>query len=141
LESKNSDVVRRAWEGAFNSRNGAAFVKMHSDEITYYDPTLPKPIRGKVELENWFDSLFMMFPDCKMEISKEYTLGDWVCAECVESGTMKGPIKHQAGEVAATGKSYKIGNVLVCRLEGGRIAEVRSFYNALDLMSQLGLNR
>jgi predicted ester cyclase len=80
-----------------------------------------------------------MFPDCKMEIARIYGVGDWVCAECIESGTMGGPIKHAGGEVPATGKFYKISNIIVCRMDGGKIAEVRCFFDVLDLMSQLGL--
>jgi predicted ester cyclase len=86
-----------------------------------------------------FEGIFKMFPDCKMEIGHTYTLGDWVCAECIESGTMKGPIKHSGGEVPPTGKAYKISNILVCRIEGGKIAEIRSFFDAVDLTTQLGL--
>jgi steroid delta-isomerase-like uncharacterized protein len=132
-------IVRDVWGKAFNKRDGNAFLQHHSETVVLYDPTLPKPLRGRVELSGWFDGLFEMFPDCKMEMKRVYGLGDWVCAECVESGTMKGPIKHAGGEVPATGRSYEIGTILVCRVDSGKITEVRVFYDALELMAQLGL--
>ncbi len=132
-------VVKDAWDDAFNRRDGERFVNLHSASVTFHDPTLPQPVRGRTELGKWFGGLFKMFPDCKLEIERVYGLGDWVCVECIESGTMKGPIRHPKGEVPPTGKSYRISAVLVCRIEGSNIAEVRAFYDVPDLMSQLGL--
>lgn len=139
VEKSAVEIVRKAWGEAFNKRDGDAFLKQHSENVILYDPTLPEPLRNRAELASWFTSLFEMFPDCKMQVVRVYGLGDWVTAECVESGTMKGPIKHAGGEVQATGKSYKIGTILVSRVHEGEIAEVRVFYDALDLMAQLGL--
>jgi steroid delta-isomerase-like uncharacterized protein len=132
-------TVSDAWGRAFNDRDEKTFLQHHSESVVMYDPTLPSPLRSRKELAGWFGGLFEMFPDCKMEVGRVYGLGDWVCAECVESGTMKGPIRHSGGEVPATGRSYNIDTVLVCRVEGGKISEVRVFYDALDLMAQLGL--
>jgi len=139
MENDSKKVLRNAWEVAFNNRDGSSFINLHSEDVTFHDPTFPKPIHGREELGGWFGDLFRMFPDCKMEVTKIYELGDWVCAECFESGTMKGAIRHPGGEIPPTGKRYRITNVLVCKVEAGEISEVRGFYDAIDLMGQLGL--
>lgn len=139
MQNQTIQVVKDAWGDAFNRRDSVHFASLHSESVVFHDPTLPQPLRGKTELGKWFDGLFKMFPDCKMEIRRAYGLGEWVCAECVESGTMKGPIRHPKGEVPPTGKSYQISAVLVCKVEGRSISEVRAFYDVVDLMSQLGL--
>ncbi len=139
MQSQSVQADRDAWGDAFNRRDKGRFTELHSESVVFHDPTLPQPIRGRADLGEWFDGLFKMFPDCRVEIDRVYGLGDWVCAECVETGTMKGPIRHPKGEVPATGKSFRMNLVVVCRVEGGRIAEVRGFYDVPDLMTQLGL--
>ncbi len=139
MQSQQVQLVKEAWGDAFNRRDASRFANLHTASVVFHDPTVPQPIRGRTDLERWFDGLFKMFPDCRLEIGRVYGMGEWVCVECVESGTMKGPIKHPKGDVPPTGKSYRISAVLVCKVEGRNIAEVRAFYDVVDLMSQLGL--
>jgi steroid delta-isomerase-like uncharacterized protein len=139
MQDTNTRLVREAWGEAFNDRDMEAFLDLHSEAVTFSDPTLPEPISGKGELEGLFLRLFEVFPDCRMEVVRVYGLRDWVCADCFESGTMKGPIKHPAGEIPPTGKPYRIGTILLCRIDGGRIAEVKLFYDLLELTTQLGI--
>ena len=42
-------------------------------------------------------------------------------------------------ESNSTGKSFKIQSSIICRLEGGRIGEVRIYFDVLGPMAQLGL--
>ncbi len=139
MQTQSAQLLKEAWSEAFNGRDKDRFVSLHSESVTFHDPTFPKPLHGRQELGEWFEGLFKMFPDCRMEVGRTYGLGDWVCAECIESGTMRGPIRHPKGEVAPTGRSYRINAVLVCRVDGGLISEVRGFYDAVELMTQLGL--
>ncbi len=131
--------VKDAWIDAFNKRDRERFTAAHAESVVFHDPTFPQPLLGRGALGTWFDGLFRMFPDCKLEASRVYGLEDWVCAECLESGTMKGPIKHPSGEVPPTGRRFGMDVVLVCRVEGGLITEVRDFYDVAGLMTQLGL--
>jgi steroid delta-isomerase-like uncharacterized protein len=140
MPDNNIKLVKEAWGEAFNKRDTKTFLDLHLEAVTFQDPTVPEPLHGSAELEGLFHGLFEVFPDCKIEVGRAYGMGDWVCAECVETGTMKGPIKHPGGEISATGKFYKISTILVCRVEGGRIAEVKIFYDLLDLTTQLGIN-
>jgi hypothetical protein len=52
---------------------------------------------------------------------------------------MKGPIHAGPKQIAATGKSFKIPSSIICKVEEGRIGEVRIYFDVLDLVAQLGL--
>jgi ketosteroid isomerase-like protein len=52
---------------------------------------------------------------------------------------MKGAIHAGLREIQPTGKSFKIPSSIICRVEGGRIGEVRIYFDVLGLMAQLGL--
>lgn len=59
--------------------------------------------------------------------------------EVEESGIMKGPIHAGLREIQPTGKSFKVPSSIICRVERGRIGEVRIYFDVLGLMGQLGL--
>jgi ketosteroid isomerase-like protein len=59
--------------------------------------------------------------------------------EVEETGTMKGAIHAGPREIQPTGKSLKIPSSIICRVDEGRIGEVRIYFDVLGLMAQLGL--
>lgn len=135
----NLTLVDRAWVDAFNNRDQDRFVSQHAEEVAMHDPTLREPVQGRTALGEWFHGLFEMFPDYKVEKTRLFGNGDWVCLEYIESGTMKGPIKGPSGNVPPTGKSFRSDCCVVCRVSGRKISEVRVYYDVLGLMGQLGL--
>jgi ketosteroid isomerase-like protein len=68
IPDRPATIVQEAWDEAFNNQDMPAFVNHHSEDVVYFDPTFPKPVRGRTELQAVFEGIFKMFPDCKMEI-------------------------------------------------------------------------
>jgi predicted ester cyclase len=96
-------------------------------------------LKGRLALDKMWTGLFNMFPDYQIRRVRSFGQDDWVCLEVEESGTMKGPIHAGPGEIQPTGKSFKIPSSIICRVEEGRIGEVRIYFDVLGLMGQLGL--
>ena len=96
-------------------------------------------MKGRLALDKMWTGLFSMFPDYQIRRVRSFGQDDWVCLEVEESGTMRGPIHAGPREVQPTGKNFKIPSSIICRVEEGRIAEVRIYFDVLGLMAQLGL--
>ena len=134
----NVRVVERAWVESINTRSKQDFLDLHLEYVTLYDPTLGS-VSGHSGLEKMWTGLFGMFPDYQIRKIRSFGQDEWVCLEVEETGTMKGPIHAGSREVKPTGKSFKLPSSIICRVDGGRIGEVRIYFDVLGLMTQLGL--
>jgi len=134
----NLRLVEQAWIDSINGKSQEEFLGLHAESVSLYDPTL-KAIKGKTALETMWKGLFSMFPDYEVRKVRSFGQDDWVCLEVEESGTMKGPIHAGPREIPPTGKSFKIPSSIICKVENGRIGEVRIYFDVLGLMAQLGL--
>ena len=134
----NVRVVERAWVDSINKRAKENFLDLHGESALLYDPTLGS-LKGRLALDMMWTSLFSMFPDYQVRRVRSFGQDDWVCLEVEESGTMKGSIHAGPREIRPTGKSFKIPSSIICRVEKGRIGEVRVYFDVLGLMAQLGL--
>jgi predicted ester cyclase len=134
----NVRIVERAWVESINKRTKEGFLDLHGESTILHDPTLGS-MKGRQALDKMWTGLFSMFPDYQIRRVRSFGQDDWVCLEVEESGTMKGPIHAGPKEIAPTGKSFKIPSSIICRVEEGRIGEVRIYFDVLGLMAQLGL--
>lgn len=139
-EVDGARVAERAWIEDLSKADSDHFVALHTEDATVHDPTFPAPLQGRKAIRNWLGGLYAMFPDYHVEKVRSFGNGDWVCLESVISGTMQGPIQGPGGHVVpATGKSFRINACVLCRVQGHEIAEVRTYYDVMGLMAQLGL--
>ena len=114
------------------------FLDLHGESVVIYDPTLGS-LKGRIALGNMWKGLLSMFPDYQIRGMRSFGQYDWVCLEVEESGAMKGPIHAGPKEIPPTGKSFKIPSSIICKVEDGRIGEIRIYFDVLGLMAQLGL--
>jgi len=136
--SDNLRVVERAWVDSINKRSKDAFLDLHGDDVSIYDPTL-KGVKGKAALLKMWNDILGTFPDYQVRKIRSFAQDDWVCLEAEESGTMKGPIHAGPREIPPTGKSFNISSSIIFKVEKNRIQEIRLYYDVLGLMAQLGL--
>ena len=123
---------------SINQRSQERFLDLHGESVVLHDPTLGT-LNGKPALGKMWKDLFNMFPDYQIRKVRSFGQDDWVCLEVEETGTMKGPIHAGPKEVPATGRSFKLPSSIICRVDSGRIGEVRIYFDVLGLMAQLGL--
>lgn len=64
---------------------------------------------------------------------------DWTCSVAIFTGTMKGPMKTEDGEIPSTNKKFKVKFCTVAHWKDGKIVEENLFYDQIGLMKQIGL--
>lgn len=123
---------------SINDRSQKRFLEIHGESVVLYDPTLGS-LKGKPALGKMWIDLFSTFPDYQVRKVRSFGQDEWVCLEVEESGTMKGPIHAGPKEIPPTERSFRIPSSIICRVNEGRIGEVRIYFDVLGLMGQLGL--
>ena len=83
-----------------------------------------------------FVSLFYLaFPDLRHTVEDQVAEGDKVVSRLTVEGTHQGPFQG----MAPTGKQVKFTDIMISRIEDGKIRELWAQFDALGLLQQLGL--
>jgi predicted ester cyclase len=85
-------------------------------------------------MQGWADA----FPDGRAEDSHVYVGEDFAVTEFVGRGTHEGPLRSPGGEISPTGRSVEFELCEVYQIRNGRIHSARTYFDAADLMRQLG---
>ena len=79
------------------------------------------------------------FPDCTVNLTRQYATDDAVINEFVARGTHRGPLASPGGAIPPTGRSIDYPACEVWEIREGKIARLRNYFDAASLMRQLGL--
>ena len=85
-------------------------------------------------MQGWADA----FPDGRAEDSHVYVGEDFAVTEFVGRGTHEGPLRSPGGEISPTGRSVEFELCEVYQIRNGRIHSARTYFDAANLMRQLG---
>jgi predicted ester cyclase len=123
---------------AFNAHDEHALHALHAENIKFNAP-------GDFKASNANDATayamtwLNAFPDGKMKVRSEIVSGPWVVQEIVMEGTHSATLQSSNGTVEPTFKKVAGYGVQLLRVENGKIAEARIYFDQLDQMKQLGL--
>ena len=130
----------RALEKSYNRADAKGFLLYVTEDVVGYDPSLTVPLEGRQAVGAWFEKGHSVFPDLKMEPIRTTAVGDVVAVEYIETGTHKGAFPGPGGRpMLPTNKSFRHQMCVVYRLEKGKVAEFRLYWDILGVMAQLGL--
>ena len=97
-------------------------------------------VKGREQAVEWNRKFMEAFPDGKLEIPASFDSGDTGIVEWVFYGTNTGPLPLPNGEtLPATGRRVTVRGIDVSILEGGSVVSQRSYYDQVELLTQLGL--
>jgi len=82
-----------------------------------------------------FRNCAVSFPDVRLTIKSQESVGDEVITNLAIAGTHLGPL----GEIPATGKSFKVDIHLVCHVKDGLIVDWVEQVDEMGMARQLGL--
>ncbi|MCC6522147.1 MAG: ester cyclase [Polyangiaceae bacterium] len=85
-------------------------------------------------------ALRLAFPDLVWELAGCVEGEDAVVAELRFTGTHTGPLVNGVTAFAPTGSRVALRGCEIVRFRDGRVAEVRSYFDALALCAQLGMD-
>ena len=135
--TESKDTTAR-FVAAFNAHDEKALRELHSDDIKFNAPGGFKATNAK-DATAYALTWLKAFPDGKMTVRTELISGPWVVQEVVMEGTHTAPLDSPNGPIPATYKKVKGYGVQLLKVENGKIAEARIYFDQLDQMSQLGL--
>jgi steroid delta-isomerase-like uncharacterized protein len=123
---------------AFNAHDERALLALHADDIKFNAPGGFKATNAK-DATAYAMGWLKAFPDAKMSVRSEIASDPWIVQEIVMEGTHTAPLVSPTGTIAPTYKKVVGYGVQLLRVEKGKIAEARIYFDQLDQMKQLGL--
>ena len=134
----NTKEVGAKWVEAFNAHDEARIRELNTDDIAFEAP-------GDVQLEGndastgyamgWLNA----FPDARLKVSSAFVDGDTVVQEFMFEGTHDNTLSGPAGDIPATHRRLTGRGVQILRVEDGKVAEARLYYDQVQVLTQLGL--
>ncbi|MEV0290351.1 nuclear transport factor 2 family protein [Kribbella sp. NPDC050820] len=112
----SSEELLRNYFKVEMTRDIDAVLDLYAPDATFQTPERIR--RGRAEIRSFYEDAAHRFPHLDVTIVNAFDRGDWADGEW--DATMSGP---DTGELRLQG-------VNVTRFEGGRIAEVRSYYDS-----------
>ncbi len=84
---------------------------------------------------NWLKA----FPDARVTVTHEVVSGPWIVEEFTFEGTHRASLRGPLGEIPATGRKVLGHSVQVIRYEDDLAADVRLYFDMVEILTQLGL--
>lgn len=126
---------------AWNRHDPKKFISLLDENIVLYDTSIPTPVKGKAQAEQYFNNWVRAFPDFKMKTVNTVIAGDDIAAEIECTGTHKGPLKiGDQPEIPATNRQGKVRMCFFAKVKGEKTLEVRCYPDVAGMMIQLGLH-
>ena len=132
--------VRTLFEG-MNALDADAAASVLTDDVVWQQPGLPGPLVGRTATANTLRDLFRAFPDLAIPLDDVVIYhgpdGTRAASHWRVIGTMTGPLDPPG--FAPTGRRCEVHGVCLYEFRDGRIARHTMIYDALDMLTQLGL--
>lgn len=129
---ESKQLTRRAYESIFNEGRVDDIGSYLAPDMVDHDQ--PSFSFG-ADVRDTAARIRMAFPDVRFTIEAQVAEGDRVLTRWTAAGTHLGELNGVAG----SGRSVRVEGMFLDRIEGGRIAESWSSWDALGLLQQLGL--
>ena len=137
IEQRNKEIVRKA-HADLAAGDFDGFKSAISPNYTRHCQAMPpglQELHGTEEFFAFIEEFIVAVPGCKDSLSNMIAEGDRVAYISTMTGTQTGPM----GEFPATGKSFTLVNIIMQRLENGKIVETWVSWDNVSFLSQLGL--
>jgi heme-degrading monooxygenase HmoA/predicted ester cyclase len=94
---------------------------------------------GREAAETMWNTWQLAFPDNHLETLAIHCDDRGGVHQFRATGTHTGTLRGPAGEIPATGRTVQLDGCDVYEFDGGKITNVRLYFDQMDLLSQLGL--
>ena len=132
------ETVRRsldAWNRDDREGHRAAF----ADDAVLHEHASGMTFTGADAIVEHHFEWRQIFPGMTGDVENVLVDGDQVAMETTWKGTHGGPLPMPDGtSVPASGARVELPAILVYRVEGDRIVEMRHYFNAVTMLAQVG---
>jgi predicted ester cyclase len=136
VEERNMAIVRAA-HASLAGGDVEAFKSFVAPDYVRHCQAMPpglQELRGTEEFFGFIEGWLAAVPEYTDEISQMIAQGDKVAYVSTMTGVQTGSL----GELPATGREFTIVNIIIQRLENGKVAETWVSWDNVALLSQLG---
>ena len=138
---ENKEIVRRYYEEAFNEDRIDLLDELIAADVVNHDPVsdatlTPEEARGFEGFRRHVEVAREAFPDATVTIEEMIAEDDMVLVRFTFAGTHEG----RFGGIEPTGNRVSSSNMVLMRLEDGKIVERRAESDNLDFLQQLGVS-
>lgn len=130
-------IVRRFYD-TFGDGNLDAATSVFAEDVSITDPGLGT-VQGIRAMRDYLCGLKAMVPDATAIVERTFEVGDTVIVEGRFTGTNTGPVPGPDGERPPSGRAVDLPFADFSRIAGGKIAEYRTYYDQVALLTKLGL--
>jgi len=137
IEKHNMEIVRNA-HASLAAGDFAAFKSVISPDYVRHCQAMPpglQELHGTEKFFGFLEEWMKAVPDYTDTISNMIADGDKVAYISTMTGTQTGPL----GEIPATGKTFTLVNIIMQRLQNGKVVETWVSWDNVAFLSQLGL--
>jgi ketosteroid isomerase-like protein len=135
-ETKNAETIRKLYE-AVNTKDLNYIKGLGDKKSEWLDVPFNFTSKGENAIIDPWKSWFDIFPDARCEVKSLVSIGDYVVAQGVGTGTQKGVFNSPAGVLQPTGVSMNVNFCDVYRLKDGKILRADSYFDFYGLWKQL----
>jgi steroid delta-isomerase-like uncharacterized protein len=137
--SDGKQVLQQAID-RWNAFDREGWAALYTDDVVYEAPGGAR-IEGLADLkEKYFDALLTAAPDRGSRDVILLAEGEYVIEQAHYTATHTGTLRSPDGtEVPATGKQLDFPFVGIFRVQNGKIASIRLYYDQIQVFTQLGL--
>src|SRR5215211_8595771 len=131
---ENRALVRRFLESVWNEGHLDLLDELIAEgaTMTFRGQTSPPgPAEVRAVVAYWRTA----FPDFRFEVADLIAEGDKVVARVPFTGTHR----SQLMDIAPTGRTVRVGEILILRIADGKISEAWEEYDELEMRRQLGV--
>ena len=134
------DVINLVRENieAFNANDMDRFGATLADDSVYEELATQRRVEGPDEIVKVMEAWKQSFPDGNGTIQSIFASGNRVVAEITWEGTHQGDLVGPQGTIPASGKRVQVAASFVATEEGGKLKEVRHYFDLMTLLQQIG---
>jgi steroid delta-isomerase-like uncharacterized protein len=136
-ETSNKATISRLYDAMITG--DAEVISQTIDELVQpnvlFHAPMPTGATGAEALKQVWPVLLRAFPDIHVAVEDVIAEGDKVVVRDTVTGTHQGEYRG----LPPTGKSITYNEIFICRLAGGRIAEIWGVVDVFSQMRQLGM--
>ena len=133
-ESANAETARKYFEEVLSTGELNLLDELVAADVVHH-AAMPGQSPGRAGLREVATTLRTAFPDFTISIHDLIAKDDKVAVRMSISGTHRGAL----GELAATGRRVQFEELVILRLQGGKLAELWSMPDRLAMLTQLGV--
>jgi steroid delta-isomerase-like uncharacterized protein len=135
MSKQNVDAFREML-AFWNRHDTLGAADLMTEDVDYWDVTMPKFVKGRDEVRKIFQSFFDAFPDLEFEIKNIFGCGENVACEW----RMRGTQRKELQGIDGIGKSIDIVEISFCTFRDGKICRQIDSWDSGTFLRQLGIS-